>query len=284
MADPADAISETDEDDNISNPLLRPTVNLTTNANVYTLMDTSTIRAILNTPQALPIIIQGTRAGDNSWTTLGNRPTLSYVQRIAGTFTLDAYVTVGGVRFDSLFVNITVQFPSYTQIIASSTVQNFAFAAWNDTLIYAQNNPGTPDAKGAYPNSRRREAGFWITLDTSTGRYQTTLPQYGPAVGPDVTAYIDLTEKPKDKQPNPQLADGSAVYLVASFHTHTPTTYRAKGRGVGPSDTDQKGDNSDNLVGVVYDYVGIGGNAPAGFPLQSPARFYASGPERRSTP
>jgi len=284
VADPDNAIAESDETDNVSNTLLRPTVSLTTDASVYTLMDTSTITAAVNTPLAGSALIQGTRTGADSWTRLGYGPTLNYVQRIAGQFTLDSYVTVGNVRFDSTYVFVTVRFPSYTQIIASPSVQDFAIEAWNNTLAYAQNNAGAPDATGAYPNSQRREAGFWITLDTSTGRYQRTTTDYGPAVGPNDGAYVNLSGKPADQKADPQLSDGSAIYLVASFHTHTPSTYRQKGRAVGPSGTDQNIDNQDNVVGIVYDYIGVGGNAPAGFPLRSLAQLYPSGPTRRSTP
>jgi hypothetical protein len=121
-------------------------------------------------------------------------------------------------------------------------------------------------------------------LDTSTGTYLRPTTIYGPSVGPSVGASVNLGAKPTDQAANPQLSDGSAIYLVASFHTHTPTTYRNVGRAVGPSGADQSSDNSDNTVGLVYDYIGVGGNAPAGFPLRSPAQLYPSGPNSRSTP
>ncbi len=284
VADPDNAIAESDETDNVSNTLLRPTVSLTTDASVYTLMDTSTITAAVNTPLAGPALIQGTRTGADSWTRLGYGPTLNYVQRIAGQFTLDSYVTVGNVRFDSTFVNVTVQFPNYTQIIASSTVQDFTLEAWNNTLAYAQNNSGAPDATGAYPNSLRREAGFWIILNTATGRYQKTTTDYDPPIGPNDGAYVSPIPKPADQKADPQLSDGSAAYVVAFFHTHTPTTYRPIGRDVAPSDADLNFHTNNNVAGIVYDYIGVGGEAPAGFPLRSPAQFYSSGPKRRSTP
>jgi hypothetical protein len=40
----------------------------------------------------------------------------------------------------------------------------------------------------------------------------------------------------------------------------------------------------DNVTGIVYDYVGVNGIVPAQHPLNSPAKLYQSGPDRRSTP
>ena len=45
-----------------------------------------------------------------------------------------------------------------------------------------------------------------------------------------------------------------------------------------------KSDTDDNVTGIVYDYVGVNGVVPAQHPLNSPAKLYQSGPDRRSTP
>lgn len=151
-------------------------------------------------------------------------------------------------------------FPSYARILASPTVQVAVHKAWVETLTAT-----TPTA--------RREQGFWITWNNRWHTFSTSATGYGPVVGPAAGATINLPAKPPDQGHN---------YTVGSFHTHTPTTYRAVGRAVGPSGADVAADASDNVAGVVYDFWGNGsGNLPAGRSRLWPARLYHSGNSRR---
>ena len=146
-------------------------------------------------------------------------------------------------------------FPSFLRILTSPTVQFRVHQAWLQTLAAC-----TPTA--------RREQGFWITWNSRWGSFSTTGAATGPVVGPADGATIDLPAKPADSHP---------TYTVASFHTHTPTTYRTVGRAVGPSGADLAADASDNVAGIVYDFWGDGsGNLPAGRSRAWPARLYES--------
>lgn len=167
----------------------------------------------------------------------------------------------GGPATQRLFTSTPpTTFPSFLRIIASPTVQIAAHAAWAQTLLST-----TPTG--------RREQGFWITWNSKWGTFSTTATGYGPVVGPGVTASVNLPAKP---------ADNGNSYTVGSFHTHTPTTYRTVGRAVGPSGADVAADASDNVAGVVYDFLGNGsGNLPAGRSRLWPARLYHSGNSRR---
>ena len=155
---------------------------------------------------------------------------------------------------------VPTTFPSFLRIIASPTVQLAAHAAWLQTLATC-----TPTG--------RREQGFWIMWNSRWGTFSTSATGTGPVVGPAAGATINLPPKP---------ADVGTTYTVGSFHTHTPTTYRTVGRAVGPSGADIAADASDNVAGVVYDFIGNGsGNLPAGRSRLWPARLYHSGNSRR---
>ncbi len=158
-------------------------------------------------------------------------------------------------------------FPTFNQIVADRDVQTQTDRAWRNTEAAA-----TP--------ASRREEGFWIRLNTKTNRYEFTPTILGAASPPLGGASVDLGARPADS--NPGTAD--AIYTVASFHTHTPTAHRPVGRPVGPSGADNRVDTSDDVVGVVYDYIESpagSGNIPAGHPIGSPAKRYHSGPNRR---
>jgi hypothetical protein len=102
----------------------------------------------------------------------------------------------------------------------------------------------------------------------------------GPSIGPSQTGSVVLGARPADTN----AGAANAIYTVGSFHTHTPTAFRPVGRPIGPSDADGRADTSDDVVGVVYDYVESpagSGNIPAGHPLDSAAQRYHSGPNRR---
>jgi hypothetical protein len=213
------------------------------------------------------------RARGSSWNTLqdGAASTYAGLARIAGRFKVRGTVTAGGRSQVSAEQSVQVRFPRYSRIVADATVASATRRAWRNTLAAT-----TPTA--------RREEGFWIRINTAgAGAYQVTSTATGPVVGPGTGATINLPAKPPDTPGAPRL-DGSAVYTVASFHTHTPTTYRAVPRVVGPSGTDRSADRADNVAGVVYDYVATTGNSiPPGHPLNGRARRYRSR-DRRSTP
>jgi Domain of unknown function (DUF4157) len=158
-------------------------------------------------------------------------------------------------------------FPTYSEIVADADVQTKVNAAWASTLA-------------ATTAASRREEGFWIRLNKGTGKYEFTATQLGPVIGPTVTGSVQLGARPADTNPG----TSTAIYSVGSFHTHTPTTYRAVGRPVGPSGADNTADTHDDVVGVVYDYVESptgSGAIPAGHPLASSAQLWHSGPDRR---
>ncbi len=154
-------------------------------------------------------------------------------------------------------------FPTYSQIVGDSTVQSATDTSWTGT-------------KSDASATQRREHGFWIKYDTASSSFSTTAEEYGPWVGPTQTGAVQLSAKP---------ADSGTTYTVGSFHTHTPTAFRTVGRPVGPSSADNSADTSDNVVGVVYDYIESpsgSGNIPAGHPLNSAAQRYHSGPNKRT--
>lgn len=160
----------------------------------------------------------------------------------------------------------TPTFPTYSEIAGDATVRSKTDAAWSSTK-------STATATG------RREECFWIRKNMKTGKFEFTSTVTGPVVGPGTGAYV--TPEPKPADTNPGTPD--AVYTVAMFHTHTPTTYRPVGRGVGPSGADVTFHNNHGIPGLVYDYVAAsGGNIPAGHPLNSPAQLYQCGPNRRT--
>jgi hypothetical protein len=158
------------------------------------------------------------------------------------------------------------KFPSYSRIVGDADVTTKVDAAWAST-------------EAAANATSRREEGFWIRLNEGTGRYEFTSTVVGPSVGPTVGASVVLGARPADTSGT----DGT-TYTVASFHTHTPTAFRPVARAVGPSGADESADTSDDVVGVVYDYVESpagSGNIPAGHPIGSAAQTYHSGPDRR---
>lgn len=227
------------------------------------------------TTVATRYVFQIRRKGAAAWSQLGvgSSATFHYIARVAGHLQLRVSATVNGLPVTSAPVDLEVQFPSFAEITADASVIAFTDASWQSTL--AATTPTT-----------RREEGFWIQLDTSTGTYKHTAKILGPVVGPTQTGSVVLGPRSADIPTTPA-PTATATYTVASFHTHTPTTFRTVGRPVGPSAADQAADTHDDVAGVVYDYDASppgSGAIPAGLPLASPAHRYASGPSRRSTP
>lgn len=98
-----------------------------------------------------------------------------------------------------------------------------------------------------------------------------------------------MPARPADTPATPAPNVAGATYSVASFHTHTPTTYRTGlPRGVGPSGADNSADTADQVPGVVYDYTESpagSGTIPMGHPEGAAAqRYHSMGLDRRPTP
>jgi hypothetical protein len=216
------------------------------------------------------------RAGQATWYTLATQQKVeNYKQRIAGKFKLRAKATFDGKEHTSPEVDLEVQFPSYSDIVGDATVSTKLSAAWQNTL-------------SATTTTTRREEFFWILLNTTPAseKYEFTETRIGPLVDNDTTASVSTGATPADNPASPTPVTEGATYMVGDFHTHTPTTHRAYGRKVGPSNADITGNNAIKNVGVVYDYTAAdaAGNIPAGHPLNSAAQTYHSGPTRRPTP
>ena len=173
--------------------------------------------------------------------------------------------------------DVEVKFPTFAQITGDPKASGLMRREWAKTL-----KDNTP--------TRRRERGFFIRLDTRANKYLATNRVYGPWVGPLVGASVTLGAKPDDEPASPDPNAEGAKYVVASFHTHTPTTHRPAGfgRGVGPSDPDNRNNTRRQLPGVVYDYVDspVGsGEIPEGHPEGAASRlYYSAGVDPRPTP
>lgn len=194
---------------------------------------------------------------------------------MAGCFKVRVRVTLDDDDCVSEEEDLKVRFPSYGRIVSDGAVQNHTAQAWQNTL-------------NATTETTRREEGFWIRINTSENQEgdEFTVTIEGPVVGNEEGATIGLGPRPEDTEESPS-PNSSATYAVASFHTHTPTTYRDVGRPAGPSGPDHASDLADDVAGVVYGYVedpASSGEIPAGHPIDSPAQRYHLGPERRSTP
>lgn len=253
----------------------KPAVTLTVPTATTELMKQQTFTATVTGATATAYTFEIKRASQTTWTRLatGTAATYAFTARIAGKLQVRVTATVNGQPVTSPVKNLTVQFPAYGTITGNATVQQVTNTAWRNT-------------KQAANATSRREEGFWIRLNTTNGTYAKTATILGPSVGPTATGSVVLGTRPADTPGAPALT-GGATYTVASFHTHTPTTFRPVGRPVGPSGADNAADTSDDVTGIVYDYVESpagSGSIPAGHPLNSPARRYQSGPARRSTP
>lgn len=253
-------------------------VDLTVGSATLTLLNVNTLTATVQPPEGSTEItkykFEIRRASEATWHVLQENASNSFSgkAKVAGRFKLRVTATLSdGSETQSPEKDLEVQFPSYSDVVANAAVVTATDAAW-------------AGAKADASATQRRERGFWIRLNTNTEAYEMTATEFGAWATDLVGASITLSSKPADSIAAPTPLD-TPTYTVASFHTHTPTFYRTVGRGVGPSGGDHAADTSDNVTGVVYDYVGdASGNAPAGWPLHSPAQRSHSGPTRRSTP
>jgi hypothetical protein len=216
--------------------------------------------------------IQIRQAAEAAWYDLASTQKLeNYKHRIAGKFKVRGMATINGEDQYSPESDLEVMFPTIQTITANADVSAKMTASWADTL-----NATTATA--------RREEGFHIKLNTtsSSEKYEFTATVVGPMVDNATTASVPIGLPPADSPATINPTTEGATYSVAVFHTHTPTVHRAFGRAVGPSGADIAYANGQERPLIAYDYVGnAAGVAPAGHPLNSPAKAYFCGPNRR---
>ena len=224
------------------------------------------------------------------WLELGSGNALRpWTAKAAGHFLLRGVATCHGSDYSSSEIELEVQFPSIGQIMSDPAVIVRATNEWALTLADCTQTPNL-----------RRERGFWISLDTGTDAYVCGPSILGPLIGPTDDGHVPLGAVPADNPRQPSPTTDGAVYPVAAFHTHTPTTYLVSDdplhpqvKPVGPS-----GDDFTNAVlraipGIAFDFDPKPGcfstegdpSIPMGWPKESPASMYEiSPPERRPTP
>lgn len=204
-----------------------------------------------------------------------------FVPKVAGVFRIRSVITAGGKKFASPDEPLEVRFPTGRQISRNPSVQRFTRATWNAVLAATA---GT---------HQRREKGFFIWLNTCKGKYKTayghTPVRTGSPPPPGKAASLVLGTPPSDSPADPA-PTGCGTYTVASFHAHTPTTFRSPrgdSRRTGPSDGDDIANGHYQLPGLVYDYLPFprtGDSIPFGYRLSGPAALYLNGLSRRPTP
>jgi len=180
-------------------------------------------------------------------------------------------------KFFTTFAILTIATPLFAQTSLIDLFDN----VWEMTKADAANGV------------QRREYAGYVTLDTSTGEYGLVNVTPGPWVPNNTNASMRLPVRPKDIPENPSPVD-TAIYVVAWFHTHTPTTFVTfPYREVGPSQGDFNASIHPyiNMPGFAYDYVPApanghpSGTIPAGHPINSSVMLYpVTPPERRPTP
>ena len=218
--------------------------------------------------------VQIRRKNDSAWLTLGTPSSPNpWTAKIAGIFEMRGIGTVNGESVETPIEEVEVMFPRFDQITNAAEVVTMTDAAWAATMAEC------------FPTNRR-ERGFWIYLNTSTGLYEDGPTYWGPWVSGDEQASVNIWWRPSDIPSSPSPTDSGAYYPVASFHTHTSTFYWPIGeRNVGPSPDDNDKDKDAQVPGLVYDYIGVLGKIGAGHPINAPARIYKSlGLGQRPTP
>ena len=225
-------------------------------------------------------VIEIRRKGETVWETLGAESSLApWTAKIAGIFELRGTATTSFGAGTTPVRELEVRFPSFDEIAGDPSLRSAMDEAWSETLANCTENP-----------NRRSEVGFWVWLDTETDSYLADNKTYGDPQGPLSTGSVELPPRPADMPANPSATAAGCRYPVASFHTHTPTTYRTGfglgPRSVGPSAADRRADGLDKVPGIVYDYVESpagSGSIPIGYPKEGAARLYKSlGLERRA--
>ena len=222
--------------------------------------------------------------GDGEWWELGNESNLQpWTARFPGVFEIRGKITDSGSVWTTPSHDLNVRYPSAEEISLDPEVIQRATQEWAETLNDCSSETG-----------KSRERGYWIVLDTRTGHYGAENPFQGPLVYPWERASTPISEMPPNRWSDPSNQQGGAVYAVAGFHTHPPTTYwptNLLGRPVGPSeDGDIPQAAQLNMPGLVFDYepdpvfsaLAHTNAIPAGWPTNAPARLYTlTPPERR---
>jgi len=225
------------------------------------------------------------RASGATWCKLSSSQTMdTWHAVIAGKFKLRGVATICGTEHKTAEQDVEVQFPAYADITGDADVTTALSAAWTATEAECTEAPV----------NQRRERGFWVRLNTSTNKYETSAVEFGGWNAPADGAGVNLSARTADAPATPDPCAAGATYSVASFHSHTSTAFRAAAvpagatRGVGPSGADNTADTRDDVPGIVYDYVESpagSGSIPMGHPKGSAAQMYKSlGHERRTTP
>jgi hypothetical protein len=220
------------------------------------------------------------RVGGSTWYTLhSNNPYYNSYAKVAGTFKVRGVVTYQGVDYYSPEYNYTVNFPTYGNIVGSSIVSTAINAAWSDIKNYASSS-----------SSDRVEKAFWISFNTQTRQYVvgpvlTTNPpaSNGTASVAPTTASVTVGTRPADSPASPVPTD-SPTYYLAIFHGHSPfiNVHSNHCRPTGPSSADLNHANSNDVVGILYDYNAsfhCGGDS-----VNLSADEDQYGPQKRSTP
>jgi hypothetical protein len=267
-------------------PCTNPQVELEVEKTVLVLKhDRANRLKILVTPSTcradkFKIEIQRTSGG--GWLPLGKKRSLLWMGVIAGKFKLRGIATIDGSEVISPEKDVEVKFPTYAQITGDPRVGELTRMEWKFTLKDCRLRP-----------NRRRERGFHFRLDTKANKYIATNRGTMVFVGPTEGAVLGLggSRRHPDEPTNPAANAPGAKYIVASFHTHTPTTFRPltiPPRVVGPSGADNSNNTGRQVPGIVYDYVAspAGGNSiPMGHPKNAAAMLYCSlGIDPRPTP
>lgn len=197
---------------------------------------------------------------------------IDWTARIAGIFKLRLKTRINEADHTTPEKDMTVNFPTYAQIIADSTVKSAMRSKWETTLADCTNTP-----------NRYREHGFWVVLNTSTDKYQTNDVSPGAWGTPPGGVSITLGTRPGVNLSAVAPNAAGASYTVSSFHTHPPLTYCPPGyvRPTGPSPADITADNSDNVAGIVYDFSSA--SILSGHSKNDAAGPYISGVRRHLT-
>jgi hypothetical protein len=226
------------------------------------------------------IEIQRTSGG--GWLPLLDKRSMLWMGVVAGKFKLRGIATIEGSEVISPEKDVEVKFPTYAQITSDPHVNVLMNFEWRSTLKECRKKP-----------NRRRERGFHFRLDTEANKYIATNRGTMVYVGPTQGAVLGLggSRRHPDEPPSPAANARGAKYVVASFHTHTPTTFRPPTippRVVGPSGADDSNNTGRQVPGIVYDYVASptsGNSIPMGHPKNSTAKLYCSlGINPRPTP
>ena len=168
----------------------------------------------------------------------------------------------------------------FATLLAQASLQDLFDGVWEQTKADA-----TP--------TQRREYAAYVTLNTATDEYGLVSITPGPWAASNEGAGTTLPIRPNDNPANPTPLD-KPTYVVAWFHTHTPTKFVTfPYRGIGPSTNDFAASVHPyiNMPGFAYDYIAVATNnipansIPAGLDKDAPAKIYPiTPPERRPTP